>query len=198
MSRIIQQIATVQFQVDNRKVTASMEALQEKAKSLNQDIEKMDQNIKALGDVPADHPGLLDYQKQLRQLKKDLNDVTTAERDLMRGVKAADQLWKAAQSQDIESLSVKAIKAGQNGLRKRMDNLRPELGGDEARLYEAYKAVIEEADRVVKVFQTDATSVVQTIRDGGVVSEQVMKRTRDSLRDLMEAEREGTTEQRQL
>ena len=66
MSRIIQQIATVQFQVDNRKVTASMEALQEKAKSLNQDIEKMDQNIKALGDVPDDHPGLLDYQKQLR------------------------------------------------------------------------------------------------------------------------------------
>ena len=198
MSRIIQQIATVQFQVDNRKVTASMNALQTEAESLNGKIAAVKQSIKSLGDVPTDNKFLLDYQKQLRQLNSDLKDVTTAQRDLMKGVKAADQLWKAAATQDIESLSIKAIKAGQNGLRKRMDNLRPELGGDDAKMYDAYKAVIEEADRVIKVFQADATSVVQTIRDGGVVSEQVMKRTRDALKDMIEAEKEGTAEQRQL
>lgn len=198
MSRIIQQIATVQFQVDNRKVTASMDALQEKAKSLNKVIDVVKQNIKDLGDVPTDNKFLLDYQKQLRQLNSDLKDVTTAQRDLMKGVKAADQLWKAAQTQNIESLSIKAIKAGQNGLRKRMENLRPELGGDEQKMYDAYKAVIDEAERVMNVFKSNYATVVQTIRDGGIVSEQAMKSTRDALRDLMEAEKEGTAEQRQL
>lgn len=198
MSRVIQQIATVQFQVDNRKVTASMNALQTEAESLNGKIDAVKLNIKALGDVPADNKFLLEYQKQLRQLNSDLKDVTAAQRDLMKGVKAADQLWKAAQTQDIESLSIKAIKAGQNGLRKRMENLRPELGGDEQKMYDAYKAVIDEADRVMNVFKSNYATVVQTIRDGGIVSEQVMKSTRDALRDLMEAEKEGTAEHRQL
>ena len=101
--------------------------------------------------MPADNKFLLEYQKQLRQLDSDLKDVKTSQRDLMKGVKAADQLWKAAATQDIESLSIKAIKAGQNGLRKRMENLRPELGGDEQKMYDAYKAVIDEADRVMNV-----------------------------------------------
>ena len=198
MSRIIQQIATVQFQVDNRKVTASMNALQTEAESLNGKIAAVNQSIKALGDVPADNKFLLDYQKQLNQLKKDLDDVKAANRDLMKGVKAADQLWKAAKDEDIERLSIKAIKAGQNGLRKRMDNLRPELGGDEQKMYDAYKAVIDEADRVMNVFKSNYATVVQTIRDGGIVSEQAMKSTRDALHDLMEAEKEGTAEHRQL
>lgn len=198
MSRIIQQIATVQFQVDNRKVTASMNALQTEAESLNGKIAAVNQNIKNLGNVPPDNKFLLEYQKQLRQLNSDLKDVTTAQRDLMKGVKAADQLWKAARTQDIESLSIKAIKAGQNGLRKRMENLRPELGGDEQKMYDAYKAVIDEADRVMNVFKSNYATVVQTIRDGGIVSEQAMKSTRDALRDLMEAEKEGTAEHRQL
>ena len=198
MSRIIQQIATVQFQVDNRKVTASMNALQTEAESLNGKIAAVKQSIKDLGDVPPDNKFLLEYQKQLRQLNSDLKDVTTAQRDLMKGVKAADQLWKAARTQDIESLSIKAIKAGQNGLRKRMENLRPELGGDEQKMYDAYKAVIDEADRVMNVFKSNYATVVQTIRDGGIVSEQAMKSTRDALRDLMESEKEGTAEHRQL
>ena len=198
MSRIIQQIATVQFQVDNRKVTASMNALQTEAESLNGKIDAVKQNIKALGDVPADNKFLLEYQKQLRQLDSDLKDVKTSQRDLMKGVKAADQLWKAAATQDIESLSIKAIKAGQNGLRKRMENLRPELGGDEQKMYDAYKAVIDESDRVMNVFKSNYATVVQTIRDGGIVSEQAMKSTRDALRDLMESEKEGTAEHRQL
>ena len=198
MSRIIQQIATVQFQVDNRKVTASMDALQVKAQELNQSIAVTNQNIKNLGNVAPDNENLVAYQKQLRQLNSDLKDVTAAQRDLMKGVKAADQLWKAAKTQDIESLSIKAIKAGQNGLRKRMENLRPELGGDEQKMYDAYKAVIDEADRVMNVFKSNYATVVQTIRDGGIVSEQAMKSTRDALRDLMESEKEGTAEHRQL
>ena len=184
MSRVIQQIASVQFQVQNRQANAAMQALQEAAKDLSKNMDDVNKKIAALGkDIPKDNPQLLNYQNQLRSLDKDLKDVQKAQRDFLRGAKAADQLWKAAQEQNIESLSFRAIKAGQNGLRKRQEGLSP---GDAKDMqdWRIIKQVIDEADRVVKEAGADVQHVIQTIREGGKVSEQTMRQTISTLKEL--------------
>lgn len=184
MSRVIQQIASVQFQVQNRQANAAMQALQEAAKDLSKNMDEVNKKIAALGkDIPKDNPQLLNYQNQLRSLDKDLKDVQKAQRDFLRGAKAADQLWKAAQEQNIEILSFRAIKAGQNGLRKRQEGLSP---GDAKDMqdWRIIKQVIDEADRVVKEAGADVQHVIQTIREGGKVSEQTMRQTISTLKEL--------------
>lgn len=184
MSRIIEQIATVQFQVQTRQASATMQALQEAAKDLAKDMDSVNEKIAALGkDVPKDNPQLLNYQNMLRSIKKDYDDVMKAQRDFMRGAKAADQLWKAAQEQNIESLSFRSIKSGISGLRKRQEGLS---AGDAKDMqdWRIIQNVIQEADRIVKEATADVQNTIQVIRDGGKVSEQAMRQTINALRDL--------------
>ena len=96
MSRVRQELSVVQFQVEARQASASMDALREKAKDLDKSITATKENIKALGNVKPDDAALVAYQTQLKKLTSDLRDVTQAQNELVKGVKAADKLWKAA------------------------------------------------------------------------------------------------------
>ncbi len=193
MSRIRQEISSVQFQIDSRKANASMEALQDAARGLNQRIEDTKAKIKALGDVQPNNKHLLEYQKNLRGLTRDLNDVTRAQGELVKGVKAADQLWKAAQEGNIERLSVKNIKAGQRGLEQRMLNLKPDDAEDK-KVLAAFKAVIEESNIVIKNFQANTKQLVETIKNGGSVSESVLSTAKSDLTELLKLEVRGSEE----
>ena len=184
MSRVIEQIATVQFQVNARQASAAMQALQGKAKELGDQMDGIKQDIANLGEgVPKDHPEFVRLSELLKGVKKDYDDVTRAQRDFMKGVKAADQLLKAAQEQNIESLSFRSIKAGVNGLRKRQEGLSPGDAQD-MKDWRVIENVINEADRVVKQARADVENTIQVIRDGGKVSEQAMRQTISALKDL--------------
>lgn len=185
MSRAINtSLATIQFQVNARQANAAMQALQEASNDLNRAIDSVNRNIANLGkDVPKDNPQLLNYQSQLAGLKKDLKDVEKAQRDFLKGAKAADQLWKAASEGTIESLSFRSIKTGINGLKKRQEGLSPGDAQD-MKDWRIIKDVIDEADRVVKQSGADVQNVVQTIREGGKVSEQTMRQTISTLKEL--------------
>ena len=168
MSRVRQELSIVQFQVENRQASASMDALRERAKKLNEDITATNASIKALGNVAPDDAGLKAFQKTLKGLQSDLRDVTRAQNELMKGVKAADKLWKAAATGTMESLSVKEIKAGQRGMQARMQNLQPTK--ENARELQAMKIAIEEGEIAMRKFEADAERLVKAIRDGGSVS----------------------------
>ena len=199
MSRVIQNVASVRFEINARQASAAMEALRGKADELNSHIATVEKQIADLGNVAPDHQGLLSYRQQLKELKSDLNDVNKTIKDYTRGVKAADELLKAAEVGNMESLSMKAIKAGQNGLKKRIENIQPDtLNAEELKAYRIIKQVIEEADGVVNKFKTDAAGVVQTLRDGGTVSERAMKQARDGVKSLMESYEEGSKENREF
>lgn len=165
---------------------ASMQALQAHAEKLNQQVAEVNASIKALGDVPDDSPALLEYRKQLRRLNSDLKDVNTTMKDYTRGVKAAGELYRHYAMGNIEDMSIKAIRAGVNGMKKRYDNLK--AGGDpgDAEEMRLIEAITNEADVVVKRFKTDYQHVVEEIARGGTVTEQTLKRTRDGLADLMQ------------
>ena len=165
---------------------ASMHALQAHAEKLNQQVAEVNASIKALGDVPDDNPALLEYRKQLRRLNSDLKDVNTTMKDYTRGVKAAGELYRHYAMGNIEDMSIKAIRAGVNGMKKRLDNLK--AGGDpgDAEEMRLIEAITTEADVVVKRFKTDYQHVVEEITRGGTVTEQTLKRTRDGLADLMQ------------
>lgn len=165
---------------------ASMQALQAHAEKLNQQVAEVNASIKALGDVPDDSPALLEYRKQLRRLNSDLKDVNTTMKDYTRGVKAAGELYRHYAMGNIEDMSIKAIRAGVNGMKKRYDNLK--AGGDpgDAEEMRLIEAITTEADVVVKRFKTDYQHVVEEIARGGTVTEQTLKRTRDGLADLMQ------------
>lgn len=165
---------------------ATMQALQTHAEKLNQQVAEVNASIKALGDVPDDSPALLEYRKQLRRLNSDLKDVNTTMKDYTRGVKAAGELYRHYAMGNIEDMSIKAIRAGVNGMKKRYDNLK--AGGDpgDAEEMRLIEAITTEADVVVKRFKTDYQHVVEEIARGGTVTEQTLKRTRDGLADLMQ------------
>ena len=185
MSRAINtSLATIQFQVNARQASAAMQALQNMSNDLNHEIDKVKKNIKNLGEgVPKDNPNLLNYQNQLSAIDKQLKDVQKAQRDFLKGAKAADQLWKAASEGNIESLSFRSIKAGVNGLKKRQEGLSPGDAQD-MKDWRIIKEVIDEADRVMKQAGADVQNVVQTIREGGKVSEQTMRQTINTLKEL--------------
>lgn len=166
--------------------SASMQALQAHAEKLNQQVAEVNASIKALGDVPDDNPALLEYRKQLRGLESDLKDVNTTMKDYTRGVKAAGELYRHYAMGNIEDMSIKAIRAGVNGMKKRLDNLK--AGGDpgDAEEMRLIEAITTEADVVVKRFKTDYQHVVEEIARGGTVTEQTLKRTRDGLAELMQ------------
>lgn len=165
---------------------ATMQALQTHAEKLNQQVAEVNASIKALGDVPDNNPALLEYRKQLRRLNSDLKDVNTTMKDYTRGVKAAGELYRHYAMGNIEDMSIKAIRAGVNGMKKRLDNLK--AGGDpgDAEEMRLIEAITTEADVVVKRFKTDYQNVVEEIVRGGTVTEQTLKRTRDGLADLMQ------------
>ena len=166
--------------------SASMKALQKESADLNERINEVNASIKALGDVPDDNPTLQAYRKQLRGLESDLKDVNTTMKDYTRGVKAAGELYRHYAMGNIEDMSIKAIRAGVNGMKKRLDNLK--AGGDpgDAEEMRLIEAITTEADVVVKRFKTDYQNVVEEIARGGTVTEQTLKRTRDGLADLMQ------------
>lgn len=166
--------------------SASMKALQKESADLNERINEVNASIKALGDVPDDNPALQEYRKQLRRLNSDLKDVNTTMKDYTRGVKAAGELYRHYAMGNIEDMSIKAIRAGVNGMKKRYDNLK--AGGDpgDAEEMRLIEAITNEADVVVKRFKTDYQHVVEEIARGGTVTEQTLKRTRDGLADLMQ------------
>ena len=150
---------------------ASMQALQTHAEKLNQQVAEVNASIKALGNVPDDNPALLEYRKQLRRLNSDLKDVNTTMKDYTRGVKAAGELYRHYAMGNIEDMSIKAIRAGVNGMKKRYDNLK--AGGDpgDAEEMRLIEAITTEADVVVKRFKTDYQHVVEEIARGGTVTE---------------------------
>ena len=192
MSRVRQELSIVQFQVENRQASASMDALRERAKKLNEDITATNASIKALGDVAPDDAGLKAFQKTLKGLQSDLRDVTRAQNELMKGVKAADKLWKAAATGTMESLSVKEIKAGQRGIQARMQNLQPSR--ENARELQAMRIAIEEGEIAMRKFEADAGRLVKAIRDGGSVSSSTLSKAKTDLQGLLDVLPQGTKE----
>ena len=191
------EVSSVRFEINARPASVSMEALQAKADDLNKDIDIVKKNIADLGNVSPEHEGLKSYQKQLDDLNKKLKDVQTTMKDYTRGVKAADELLKAYDAGNIESLSMKAIKAGQNGLKKRIENIKPETANEEElKSYRIITEVIRESQRVVDTFKTDARETIQILEQGGTVAETTLKKTRDGVRDLMQTTKEGSKEYR--
>lgn len=193
MSRVRQELSVVQFQVQNRQANASMDALREKAKSLSDAMADVNQKIADLGNVPYDNQTLAGYRQDLKKLKSDLKDVTTAQNELMKGVKAADKLWKAAETGTMEQLSVKEIKAGQRGMKARMLNLNPG-SQDDMEMQRLMKIAIAEGEVEVKKFNADVKFLLQTIRDGGNVSIDVLKNAKSELTDLCDITDRGTKE----
>lgn len=169
-----------------------MDALRERAKKLNEDITATTASIKALGNVAPDDAGLLAFQKTLKGLNSDLRDVTRAQNELMKGVKAADKLWKAAATGTMESLSVKEIKAGQRGIQTRMQNLQPTK--ENARELQAMRIAIEEGEIAMRKFEADSERLVKTIREGGRVSSNTLSKAKTDLQGLLDYIPQGTKE----
>lgn len=192
MSRVRQELSIVQFQVENRQASASMDALRERAKKLNEDITAANASIKALGNVAPDDAGLKAFQKKLKELNSDLRDVTRAQNELMKGVKAADKLWKAAATGTVESLSVKEIKAGQRGIQTRMQNLQPSK--ENARELQAMRIAIEEGEIAMRKFEADAERLLKVISEGGAVSSSALSKTKNDLAGLLDVLPRGTEE----
>lgn len=191
------EVSSVRFEINARPASASMEALQEEAKKLKDRMEDVNKQIEALGKVEPDDQRLIGFRKELKGLKSDLDDVNRTMKDYTRGVKAADELLKAYDAGNIESLSMKAIKAGQNGLKKRIENIKPETASEEElKAYRIITEVIAESDRVVKTFKTDARETIEILEQGGTVAEATLKKTRDGVRDLMQTTKEGSKEYR--
>jgi len=192
------EVSSVRFEINARPASASMEALQEEAKKLKDRMEDVNKQIEALGKVEPDDQRLIGFRKELKNLKSDLDDVNRTMKDYTRGVKAADELLKAYDAGNIESLSMKAIKAGQNGLKKRIENIKPETANEEElKAYRIITEVIRESQRVVDTFKTDARETIQILEQGGTVAESTLKKTRDGVRDLMQTTKEGSKENRE-
>ena len=148
--------------------------------------------VKALGDVSPNDAALVGYQQQLKRLKSDLNDVTRAQNELVKGVKAADKLWKAAETGTMESLSVKEIKTGQRGMQARMQNLQPSK--ENADMLRAMKAAIEEGDIAIRKFEADTAHLLKTISEGGNVSSSALSKAKTDLQGLIDVLPNGTKE----
>lgn len=193
MSRVRTELSVVQFQVQARQANASMEALQNTATNLRGEIDSVKQSIKAIGNVDVKTPELVGFENQLTQLERKLKDVNNAQRELTKGVMAADKVWKAAQTGTMEQLTIKELKAGERGVRARMQNLSPG-DADDAKAYRAYGAVLEEIRIATRGFESEVQHVMQTIHDGGNVSTDMLKRAKDGLSDLKDVTAQGTKE----
>jgi len=193
MSRVRTELSVVQFQVQARDANAALESMQNRASELRGEIDSVQQKIKAIGDVEVETPELIGYKNQLSQLERKLKDVINAQRELTKGVRAADKVWKAAQTGTMEQLTIKELKAGERGVKARMQNLSPG-NADDAKALRAYNAVLEETRIAIRGFEGEVQHVLQTIHDGGNVSADMLKRAKDGLLDLMNATAQGTKE----
>lgn len=193
MSRVRTELSVVQFQVQARDANAALESMQNRASELRGEIDSVQQKIKAIGDVEVETPELIGYKNQLSQLERKLKDVINAQRELTKGVRAADKVWKAAQTGTMEQLTIKELKAGERGVKARMQNLSPG-NADDAKTLRAYNAVLEETRIAIRGFEGEVQHVLQTIHDGGNVSADMLKRAKDGLLDLMNATAQGTKE----
>lgn len=193
MSRVRTELSVVQFQVQARQANASLESLQNTASNLRGEIDSVKQSIKAIGNVDVKTPELIGFENQLSQLERKLKDVNNAQRELTKGVRAADKVWQAAQTGTMEQLTIKELKAGERGVRARMQNLSPG-DADDAKAYRAYGAVLEEIRIATRGFESEVQHVMQTIHDGGNVSTDMLKRAKDGLHDLKDVTAQGTKE----
>lgn len=193
MSRVRTELSVVQFQVQARDANAALESMQNRASELRGEIDSVQQKIKAIGDVEVETPELIGFKNQLSQLERKLKDVINAQRELTKGVRAADKVWKAAQTGTMEQLTIKELKAGERGVRARMQNLSPG-NADDAKTLRAYNAVLEETRIAIRGFEGEVQHVLQTIHDGGNVSADMLKRAKDGLHDLKDVTAQGTKE----
>lgn len=184
MSTVTRQIAAVEFQADARQANQAIESMRLEADKCNKKVEllqdRLSKGIKTIKIEGRD----TDVEKEIKnqqRLARSYNDAAAA---LMKGVKAWDELWKHAKTGDIEALTGQQIKAGINGAKRQYDRLI--LGDEEDRRKAlAIKDIVDQANIVLDKLKGSTNEVIQTLRDGGHVADEVLQREKKYLEDML-------------
>lgn len=184
MSVVNKQIAAVEFQADARQANQAIESMRLEADKCNKKVEllqeRLNKGIKTIKIEGRD----TDVEKEIKnqqRLARSYNDAASA---LMKGVKAWDELWKHYKTGDIEALTGQQIKSGINGAKRQYDRLL--LGDEEDRKKAlAIKAIVDEATVVLDKLKGSTNEVIQTLRDGGHVADEVLQREKKYLEGML-------------
>lgn len=184
MSVVNKQIAAVEFQADARQANQAIESMRLEADKCNKKVELLQERLsKGIKTIKIEGRDT-DVEKEIKnqqRLARSYNDAAAA---LMKGVKAWDELWKHYKTGDIEALTGQQIKSGINGAKRQYDRLL--LGDEEDRKKAlAIKAIVDEATVVLDKLKGSTNEVIQTLRDGGHVADEVLQREKKYLEDML-------------
>lgn len=184
MSVVNKQIAAVEFQADARQANQAIESMRLEADKCNKKVELLQERLsKGIKTIKIEGRDT-DVEKEIKnqqRLARSYNDAASA---LMKGVKAWDELWKHYKTGDIEALTGQQIKSGINGAKRQYDRLL--LGDEEDRKKAlAIKAIVDEAAVVLDKLKGSTNEVIQTLRDGGHVADEVLQREKKYLEDML-------------
>lgn len=184
MSTITRQIAAVEFQANSRQANAAIESIRKEAEGCRSEIERLQEDLDKGIKLTVVNGQQMDIEKRIKDLKGMERAFKDASNALIKGVKAFDELWKNARLGTIESMTGQQIKAGMNGAKQMQQRLRLD-DKEDRRKNEALISLLEQGQIVLDKLKLQTEEVLQTITDGGHVSDETLKREKQTLEEML-------------
>lgn len=193
-------LATIQFRADAHGVTPALDAMRQSSKDAHEEVDKLqealDRGIKTIKDANGID---INVAKRLNEAKKEAKDFDAAIRELMKGATALESVVKNIELGTIEKNSRAELKGAINAASSRLRSIREmtESGVvDEESLQRQRELniVILESQKQLNNLDRDTKKVIETIEQGGTISEAVLSKEMKGLKDMLTIIPKGTEE----
>ena len=193
-------LATIQFRADAKGANVALDSLRASAddarKTMKEMQEALDKGIKTMKDANGVE---FDVAAKFHNAEKAANSFEKALRELNKGATALETVVSNIRLGEIEKSSRAELKGAINAAQSRLRSIREkdekgQLNEEDLERQRDLNKVITESQKQLNRLDRDTAKVVETLRNGGKVSEDVLKKEQEGLEKILSMIPKGTQE----
>ena len=193
-------LATIQFRADTKGVNPALDAMRQSAKDAHKEVDELEKafanGIKTMKDANGVEFNVAD---RLRAARKEAKSFDQGVRELIKGATALEAVVKNIQEGIIEASSRAELKGAINGAQSRLRPIREKLENgtineEDLQRQRELNTVILESQKQLNRLDHDTAKVIETIQQGGSISQSVLDQEQKGLRDMLTLIPKGTEE----
>lgn len=193
-------LATIQFRADTKGVNPALDAMRQSAKDAHKEVDELEKafadGIKTMKDANGVEFNVAD---RLRAARKEAKSFDQGVRELIKGATALEAVVKNIQEGIIEASSRAELKGAINGAQSRLRPIREKLENgtineEDLQRQRELNTVILESQKQLNRLDHDTAKVIETIQQGGTISQSVLDQEQKGLRDMLTLIPKGTEE----
>jgi len=193
-------LATIQFRADTKGVNPALDAMRQSAKDAHKEVDELEKaftnGIKTMKDANGVEFNVAD---RLRAARKEAKSFDQGVRELIKGATALESVVKNIQEGIIEASSRAELKGAINGAQSRLRPIREKLENgtineEDLQRQRELNTVILESQKQLNRLDHDTAKVIETIQQGGTISQSVLDQEQKGLRDMLTLIPKGTEE----